>query len=61
MSPRRMRRASGRGDKEGTGGKAFLSIGAGGEEGFRDEACVGARDEDRKTGQYPDALTVRRH
>ena len=46
LSPRRMRRASGHGDKEGTGGKAFVSIGDGGKEVFGDEACVGARDKD---------------
>ncbi len=34
-------------DKEGTGGKAFVSVGAGGKEGFGDEACVGARDKAR--------------
>ncbi len=43
-----MRHASGHGDEEGTGGKAFVSVRAGGEEGFGDEACVGARDEARR-------------
>ncbi len=37
-----MSHASGHGDKEGTGGEAFVSVEAGGEEGF------GARDEARR-------------
>ncbi len=32
-----------------TGGEVFVSFGAGGEEGFGDESCVGARDEARRT------------
>ena len=43
-----MRRALGHGDNEGTRGKAFVSVGAGGEEGFGDEACVGDRDKARR-------------